>query len=610
MRRLVAALVLAAAVTAVRAQRPPVLPADTLAVVGPQVITARDFIERFELMPWPGKDRAGMRDSAKIYALRSLVAEKLLAAEANARGVQPDSATLLRRDALERMLVRDELYRREVVARATVSPEEMRKGLQRYPVRVSVMFLRTASLEDARTLFRLLREPRPKGAPVREIPRGLVLTADSLEVIFGGDDWTLEDSAYGLTSARPISGGFLTDQHGWGVLSLNRRSANPAAGRDPRNDVEKILLRRARENRAADYTRSALAGVRAEADPATFNTVADALHARLAADPRSHFKTNGFEFAAGDLLAAASALQPVSEKVLVAIPSGDITVSRMLDHLRDHELRFSSLDTTAFKNELNSHFRSVVRAELLSREAMRQGLQHSDPVTRDLNTWTDTWRSATLEQQTRRSVSVTETDAIEFLIRHAGVWGDSYEVNVREILSDSLAASLQLLDSLNSGADMASLARRHSRRQGWAARGGESGFFYVSSLPEIGVPALYLDSGAVGGPYRHSRGQSIITRIALRRGKNAMDLDSLRWGARTGARAEKAQQAVTAEVARLAREAGVTMYYDRLVRVKTTPSNMVTKRSIGFGGVMMAVPSIRPNWQWTKETPNVREVLP
>lgn len=610
MSRLVAALLLTAAVTAVRAQRPPVLPADTLAVVGAQVITARDFLERFELMPWPGKDRGGARDSARIYALRSLVAEKLLAAEAKTRGVQPDSATLLRRDALERMLVRDELYRREVLARATVSREELRQGLQRYPVRVSVLFLRTGSLEDARMLFSLLREHRPKGAPVREIPRGLVLAADSLEVIFGGDDWTLEDSAYGLTTARPISGGFLSDQHGWGVLSLISRSANPAAGRDPRGDVEKILRRRARENLAAEYTRTALAGVRAEADPLIFNTVAEALHARIAADPRSHFKKNGFEFAAGDLNAAAGALRPVAGKVLVAIPSGDITVSRMLDHMRDHELRFSSLDTTTFNNELNSSFRSIVRAELLSREALRLGLQHSEPVTRDLNTWTDAWSSSAMEQQARRSVDVTETDAIEFLIRHARVWGDSYEVNIREILSDSLAVSLQLLDSLNSGADMASLARRHSRRQGWAARGGESGFFYVSSLPEVGVPALFLDSGAVGGPYRHGRGQSIITRIAVRRGKNAMDLDSLRWGARTGARAEKAQQAVTAEVARLAREAGVTMYYDRLARLNTTSSNMVTKRAIGFGGVMMAVPSIRPNWQWTKETPNVREVLP
>ncbi len=33
------------------------LPADTLATVGTRAITARDLIERIELMPWAGKDK-------------------------------------------------------------------------------------------------------------------------------------------------------------------------------------------------------------------------------------------------------------------------------------------------------------------------------------------------------------------------------------------------------------------------------------------------------------------------------------------------------------------------------------------------------------------------
>jgi hypothetical protein len=89
-----------------------------------------------------------------------------------------------------------------------------------------------------------------------------------------------------------------------------------------------------------------------------------------------------------------------------------------------------------------------------------------------------------------------------------------------------------------------------------------------------------------------------------------MALDSLIAGARTAARLEKAQRLVNTEVARLARESQVTMYYDRLARVTITPSNMVTKRYIGFGGIMMAVPTIHPIWQWVKDAPNVREVLP
>jgi len=610
MRRFLTAALILLSVPALRAQRTPVIPTDTLALVGPHVITARDYIERLELMPWPGKDRTGIRDSVKIMALKSLVAEKLLAAEANARGLQPDSATLARRDDLERMLARDELYRREITAQANVRKDDMRKGLMRYPYTLTVIFLRTGSLEDARDLSRRLREPRPPGSTVKNIPEGLVLRADSLDIAFGGNDWTLEDSAFSLTGARPISGGFLSDYHGWGVLYLVKSRKNPQSTADPRNAVEKVLRQRARESRAAEYTHTTLAGIRAEAHPAAFELLATALHIRLIADPQAHRKSTGFELTPGDFDAATMSLGPAADSVLVSIPSGDISIRQMISLLRDLDVRFTSLDSTAFRDDLNGHLRSAVRAELMSREAMRQGLQHSEPVSRDLNTWMDSWRAATLEQQVRKSVTVTDADAMAFLVLHARAWGDAYEVNVREILTDSLGTALAMLDSMSAGASMADLARRHSRRQGWAARGGESGFFYVSSLPEVGVPALYLDSGAVGGPYRHSRGYSIVTRLALRHNGTGMAPDSLLAGARAGARIEKAQVAVTAEVARLAKESRVTMYYDRLGRVPITPSNMVTKRYLGFGGVMMAVPSIRPNWQWVKDAPNVREVLP
>jgi hypothetical protein len=54
------------------------LPTDTLADIGTAVISARDLLERLELMPFPGKDHPAQHDSAKMLALRALVAEKLL----------------------------------------------------------------------------------------------------------------------------------------------------------------------------------------------------------------------------------------------------------------------------------------------------------------------------------------------------------------------------------------------------------------------------------------------------------------------------------------------------------------------------------------------------
>ena len=84
--------VLAIGAAQVVAQPGKTLPTDTLATVGTSVITAKDFLERFELMPWPGKDRRAEHDSAKVKALRSMVAERLLAQEADARSAAASSS--------------------------------------------------------------------------------------------------------------------------------------------------------------------------------------------------------------------------------------------------------------------------------------------------------------------------------------------------------------------------------------------------------------------------------------------------------------------------------------------------------------------------------------
>jgi hypothetical protein len=46
---------------------------------------------------------------------------------------------------------------------------------------------------------------------------------------------------------------------------------------------------------------------------------------------------------------------------------------------------------------------------------------------------------------------------------------------------------------------------------------------------------------------------------------------------------------------------------ERLRALKVNESNMVTRRYIGFGGVITAVPSIAPLWEWKdpERPPNV-----
>lgn len=62
--------------------------------------------------------------------------------------------------------------------------------------------------------------------------------------------------------------------------------------------------------------------------------------------------------------------------------------------------------------------------------------------------------------------------------------------------------------------------------------------------------------------------------------------------------AEKEESILNEHVARAALRFHVKMYYNRLRHIEISPTNIVTRRFIGFGGTMLAVPNLPPLWEW------------
>ncbi|MBP1691812.1 MAG: hypothetical protein H6Q32_1164 [Bacteroidetes bacterium] len=592
-------------------QRTAVLPPDTLAEVGASVITARDFLERIELMPWPGKDRAAEHDSAKIRALRSLVAEFLLAQEAAVRGLGRDSGTERRRLELEGLMVRDELYKREVLNRVSVAPEEISLGLRRYPRELEILFLRAPARAAAEELRDSLEMYGTVDSTLRRVSSRLLIGADTLFLQFGSMDRTMEDTAYALSSRRPVSGVLRSDLYGWGLVArLGERTHADAIKKsipDRRTAVESIIRRRKQDARAASFTGSILAPQRAEADPALFETAAATLHGLVMRDPATRASKGVYRIFVTDLDTVEHVLEKDLQRAFVRTASGELTVADVLDGLRSRDMGFASLDPERFRNRLNAYIRDVVAGKLIAREGYRLGLERSENVRRDVAVWERTWAATTLIKDLTASIEVTEADAMEYCLRNGAVLGRPYEVNIREVLSDSLAGSLQVLERMNNGEDLAHLAREMSARKEWREKGGESGYFNVGVRPALGFAALWTDSGSIGGPVKLPEGFSLFQvlgkRAAVR--DSIPSPDSLKVLARRAARAEHQHRVVEKFVSRLAKESGVKIHYDRLLKLHVNPANMVTRRFIGFGGVITAVPSITPIWQWEGEQPDV-----
>jgi hypothetical protein len=254
----------------------------------------------------------------------------------------------------------------------------------------------------------------------------------------------------------------------------------------------------------------------------------------------------------------------------------------------------------------------MVERELLAREGYRRGLANTEEVIHHVATWSNYWRAQEMVGSLLQSVRVNDEEVLEYLMAHPDLLLSHYSVNIREILSDSLRDAYLIMDKISEGGRMDNIARTYSCRQEWAGRGGESGYFLAAGIPELGVRAIVADSGRLIGPIHVRNGYSVFTLLGkkpLDSGKT-INIDSLMSSVKDELQYEKGRRTLNTFLASVARGYTVTLYLNRLKTVDIAPVNVVTKRLIGFGGAVLAVPALNPLWEWARESNAVQEVLP
>jgi hypothetical protein len=568
-------------------------------------------------MPFPGKERPSETDSLKIRALESIVAERLLASEATVRGIGFDSVTQLRLDALERAFVRDELYRKEVAAGVTVSAAEIGAGMKKYAVQLRVVVMRCPSEESARTLSRALQHGNTTIDSLAStgFERGLV-SRDTVTMNFGMSDESLEEPAYSLDTVRRVSAPCNSPVLGWVLLVLVDSGPNPASNAQSISDrmiaVRNTLQRRKSQEKGIRYMASVLERRRAEADRAVLGLLGKSLFAIILSDTTAHRIDGRFMVTPGEVDRLEGMLRGDLSRVLVAMPGGGLTLGAAIQAFRFEPFTSPSLGRRTFAYVLNESVKRIVREEFLAREGYGKNLQVSPAVKHDVASWRDNWLSHMMQAEITGGGDPTEEEEIRGLIEYARLLSPAYEVNVREIFTDSLPGAARYREMLLAGDDMASLARSVSKRPGWAARGGESGYFHVRSFPDLGVRALLADSGQLVGPVGLPGGYSLFRVLGKRLpgGDNGVTVDSLRRALRDAIGSERRQKGLDRFIAGLAEKFGVKMHEERLRDVTVFSHSMFTRRYIGFGGMMNAAPLLEPEWGWVEQYRRSRNQVP
>jgi parvulin-like peptidyl-prolyl isomerase len=585
-------------------------PDRVVARAGNLFISEREFRERFELLPALYRHRKAQLESSKLELLYSLVAEKLLAQEAQDRKLDQDTAFNAAYLELRKLLARDQLYREEITQKVEVSRSEIeheRRNAERL-AHVAYLFF------DSRAGAQFVRDRIATAADFDrlDVDSSLHGLRDTATVIWSDADPAIEEAAYALSpgDVSPVvatGGGFY-------ILRLIRSLPGTISTQYSPGVFRERLesrIRQRKEQKAMHETMALLlAGTAGYARPEPFRVLAAALITALRAESTATPDTF-LTLTRPVLLDVQRICAGHLEDSLVV--AGDIrwSVDEVLTRLHMKRFRIERWRLDALPAVLNGELEYWTQQELLAQEGLRRGLDQRPEVERKLLMWRQASLAAAMKRYAEDRVGVSAAEVWEY--RHFVDTGLVVpEINLRVLRTATPEEMQSALGAMADGADFASVVRTWSSDSIARATGGETGFFPVTSRPPLGSFAAAMDSGQRYGPVSVPGGELMFEVIGKRSagGKG----DSVSAGPEQDARAEltamKRQGLLNQFLSQSAMKRGIDVYEDRLRAIAVTPIPMLTYRILGFGGRMFEVPFVDPQIQWLNVEPPQNPVLP
>jgi predicted transcriptional regulator len=404
MTRLTLLLLCALAVTHASGQET-LSPSTPLAKVGAQTITAEEFLSRYELTPGLQRHNPGKTEERKAEFLFTLIAEKLLAQQARAEGLDRDTSLLRAVHGVERLFVRDELYRKEVRDKVTLSETEIDQAMTMGQQDCKVYFLFAATKETADSLMAVIQRGKPlESFAASAGPRMTWDGPDSAMTRWGDADERMEAAVYGLKlgqTSRPVH---LDD--GYYIVKLMGKSITVFQGEQQkkslRERVVQILRKRKEQKRMFDFIASALKSTRVEIKAkATKNAIIGLFDAYKAALPAGlpQADTTKFILTRDIIDAVLSKNREDAGKPYVVFQQGEWSLATVLEKMRSAGLAIErpTLSRVRFAYEQRLH--DLIDQENLTQIGYQRQLQHTSAVQNELGPWRD-WYLAQLYKNT------------------------------------------------------------------------------------------------------------------------------------------------------------------------------------------------------------------
>lgn len=583
---------------------------EVLAKIGSDAITVEQFQNRFDFMPHLNYSNSNI-DSIKKEFLYSLVAEKLWALEADELQIDTIESVKLSLKSLEKLFVKDELYKREVDSKIVVTANEIKTGLTRVTRILNALIITSPDSEKIWKFYNSFQA----GASFDSVLVSLKMPQKPFEVKYGSfEDETMEEVLYSLKLneiSKPIK-----SKNNWFIFQLVSDEQDLSI--DPSKDHAKnIVIKKLRDRKAQKLGRAYLdklfIGKSINADRRLFDIMSDKLLDILIVRT-GKTKSDSLidvQLLEADIKKVLSSLNPVDlNAAFINLDPDPATIKDFLYYTIYQKVFFDSFSSIKFKQSLNRIVKKFIEDELISREGFKNGLDKLPSVKNDLQIWKNYYLSEVLMNSYADSITITDDD-MERLITEEKDLPGSLQVNIREILTENIDDAEKVLNELNDGKDFESLAKIYNQRAWTKKSNGEWGFFNPSKAGEIGRIAAGMDIGQIYGPIKVNEGYSIFKLIDKKNQSGiqntVLDKDSLKF-IKVKLALGKMDNLINEKTVSLARKYKISIDEQLLQKVKTSEINTFTYRFIGFGGKIAAFPITIPMYEWHEQYKQIKEI--
>ncbi len=560
---------------------------DTLAFVNGEPITSGEFLSRFEMSLYPGKDDPTTLEKTKREFLCSMIAERLLSRAAAKTEAPYTPSEIFLKDEMEEIFMRDALFRKEIVPKATVTGNEIRHGFEisAYSYLVDAFYF-DADTSLARRFYQSLRA-NAKSSPYK-LAKSLKIRHDTLDIPYGESSSQIENAFFGHNIGY-ISAPTVTVD-GVIVFRVLRRDLDSrftsGTTADRMHRIKELLVNRKQTELGNEYVESVMKGVEVRVNYAIFRPLVYAIYKIFKGQKPSSYDPY-YRLLPADLVELGRRFQSRLNEPLLSFGDGSISLEDVLRRIPT--AMFASEDTSLSEITFALHgsLRFISQNYFLVQRARELGLQNSWEVRHNVGMVVDAFRSYRMANAVTDTVAVTQKNVDEFFSTHHDEVLNSIRLRLNTVEAGSIGGAIDAYTKL-------------SGERGMTVDSNDTSAHWVNAynLGEAGAVLSQLKIGDIYGPVEVNGKYCIYKLLDKRSSVNASVIENSIDVAKQILLAKEKSETLSRYIAGLAEKANVRILGYNVLTLKVTPFQMLTYRLIGFGGRILAVPALYPRERW------------